>query len=178
MHRFIAPALLGLSLLAVSAQAAEPVKIAFVDTGNTGRSISAEMLATVLIRQRGANLAVISRALDLDPFDVKTEAHAATLLRERGIETGAHRAAQMTANDAQHADLILTMTAKHRAKVIELYPAARDKTWTLAEYATGTTADVADAWGKPMEAYVAMFKQLDAWLPVVVDKAAARAVVK
>ena len=38
---------------------------------------------------------------------------------------------------------------------------------------TGTHADVPDAWGKPMEVYVAMIKQLDAYLPAALEKAAA-----
>jgi protein-tyrosine phosphatase len=79
----------------------------------------------------------------------------------------------MTANDARHADLILTMTANHKAKVVELYPEVNDKTRTIAEYATGVQADVPDAWGKPLEVYIAMLKQLDAYLPRALEKAVA-----
>ena len=159
--------------LAAAALAAEPKKILFVDTGNTGRSVSAEAIANVLIGQRGWTMAVISRAVDMDPFDVHPEAHAATLLRDRGIDVSNHVATQMTANDARHADLILTMTANQKATVIALYPEVGDKTRTLAEYATGTQADVPDAWGKPLEVYVAMIRQLDAYLPMALEKAAA-----
>jgi protein-tyrosine phosphatase len=162
-------------LFSAAAQAQEPRKIAFVDTGNTGRSISAEVLARVLAQQGKLPVALISRAIDMDPFDVKPEAHAAQLLRERGIDVSPHVATQMTANDARHADVILTMTAKHRAKVIETFPETQGKTFTLAEYATGTAADVPDAWGKPMEVYVAMIKQLDAYLAPALARAVASA---
>ena len=167
---------LGAALLALlvstAALADEPRKVVFVDTGNTGRSVSAEAIANGLIAQRGWKVAVISRAVDMDPFDVRPEPNAVKLLKDRGIDVGGHLATQMTANDARHADLILTMTAKHKAKVIELFPDSAAKTWTLAEYATGTHADVPDAWGKPMEVYVAMIKQLDAYLPAALEKAA------
>ena len=53
---------------ATSAFADEP-KVAFVDTGNTGRSVMAEAIAGQLIAQRHAHIAVISRAVDEDPYD-------------------------------------------------------------------------------------------------------------
>ena len=173
LKRFGIALLLG--ALCVAARADEPRKIAFVDTGNTGRSVSAEALANVLVKQRGWKAAIISRAVDLDPFDVQPEANAAQLLHDRGIDVSRHVAVQMTGNDARHADVILTMTAKHKARVVELFPDAKDKTYTLAEFATGAAADVADAWGKPMEAYVAMFRQLDGYLPPALEKAMAGA---
>jgi protein-tyrosine phosphatase len=173
----IKPLLAGLvaALTCIAAQAEEPRKIAFVDTGNTGRSVSAEAISNALIAQRKLHVAVISRAVDMDPFDVHPEPNAVKLLADRGLDVKGHIATQMTLNDARHADVVLTMTAKHKAKVIELYPEVKDKAFTLAEYATGTTADVPDAWGKPMEVYVAMIKQLDSYLPAAIDKAVATA---
>jgi len=153
-----------------SLHAEEPKKIAFVDTGNTGRSVSAEALSNVLIGKMGAHIAVISRAVDMDPFDVHPEANAAKLLKDRGIDISGHLAAQITANDVRHADVLLTMTEKHKARLIEAFPDAKAKAFTLAEYATGTTADVPDAWGKPMEVYVAMIAQLDSYLPLALKK--------
>ena len=155
--KILGAALLSL-LIATADGAEEPRKVAFVDTGNTGRSVSAEAIANGLIAQRGWKVAVISRAVDMDPFDVRPEPNAVKLLKDRGIDVGGHLATQMT--------------AKHKAKVIELFPEVKDKTQTLAEYATGTHADVPDAWGKPMEVYVAMIKQLDAYLPAALEKAA------
>jgi protein-tyrosine phosphatase len=149
----------------------EPRKIAFVDTGNTGRSVSAEALANVLIGKGGLHAAVISRAVDMDPFDVHPEANVVILLRERGIDVSSHIAAQLTANDVRHADLVLTMTTKHKAKVLESFPEARDKTFVLADYATGEAVDVPDAWGKPMEVYQAMLHQLDQYVPAALAKA-------
>ncbi len=56
-------------LLALSAaSAAEPVKLAFVDTGNTGRSLTAEALANLRIARDHLPIVVISRALDQDPL--------------------------------------------------------------------------------------------------------------
>ncbi len=163
---------LALAALPASTHAAEPFKIAFVDTGNTGRSLMAETLARALIAKRGLFLVVISRGLDVDPFDETPEANAATLMARRGFKVAGHRARRLEAADVGHADLILTMTAKHAAGVLALYPAAKDKTFTLAAYASGTEADIPDAWGKPMAAYIAVLAQLDSYLPSALARAA------
>jgi protein-tyrosine-phosphatase len=167
----IAAALLCVTL--TSAHAAEPVKLAFVDTGNTGRSVTAEALANVRIARDHLPIAVISRALDQDPYDVKPEANAMTLLAERGIDVGAHRAAQLTANDVRHSDVILTMTAAHKTRLLALFPEAQGKTFTLADYAGGGTEDVEDAFGKPVDFYRSMMKQVEGYLGAALAKAAA-----
>jgi protein-tyrosine-phosphatase len=164
---------LALALSLTPGHAAEPVKLAFVDTGNTGRSVTAEALADQRIAKEHLPIAVISRALDQDPYAVKPEANAAALLKERGIDVAAHRATQITANDVRHSDLILTMTAAHRDKLIALFPEAKDKTFTIAEYALGKPDDVADAFGKPMDFYRGMVRQVESYLGPLLTKAIA-----
>jgi len=170
LHKIAIAALL---LALPPARAADPMKLAFVDTGNTGRSVTAEALANVRIAKDHLPVAVISRALDQDPYAAKPEANAAALLKERGIDVSAHRATQITANDVRHSDLILTMTAAHKDKLIALFPEAKDKTFTIADYADGKPDDVADAFGKPMDFYHGMVKQVEAYLGPVLTKAAA-----
>jgi protein-tyrosine-phosphatase len=65
---------------------------------------------------------------------------------------GAHRAEQLARPDVKHADLILTLTARHKDRLVTAYPDAKDKVLVLAEYASGTSADIEDAWGKPIDA--------------------------
>ncbi len=165
--------LLAASGVALRATAAEPLKILFVDTGNTGRSLMAEVLSRDLIRRGGSFVAVISRGLDVDPFDEAAEVNAKTLMAQRGFDVSAHRARRLEAGDVAHADLILTMTGDHAAKLTAAYPQAKAKTFTLAGYATGVEAAIPDAWGKPMEAYVAVLAQLDRYLPLALTKAIA-----
>jgi protein-tyrosine phosphatase len=164
--------LVGLSL-APAAHAAEPVKLAFVDTGNTGRSVTAEALANARIARDHLPVLVISRALDQDPYDVRPETNAATLLSERGIDVAAHRATQLTENDVRHSDVILTMTAAHKEKLLAQFPGAQGKTFTLADYAHEGSEDVEDAFGKPMEVYRAMIKQVETYLGPALTRAAA-----
>jgi len=151
-------------------RAGEPFKLALVDTGNTGRSVTAEALANARIAQQNLAVVVISRAVDMDPYATLPEAPVVTLLQQRGIDVSSHRAAQLTANDIRHSDLILTMTAKHKAKILELFPEAKGKTFMLSEYAEGSSSDVADAWGKPMEVYRQMLSQVETYLGEVLVK--------
>jgi protein-tyrosine phosphatase len=159
------------SLLPVAGIAAEPVKIAFVDTGNTGRSVTAEALANALIKQKHLNVLVISRAFDLNPYNVVPEPFAAQLLRRHGLDVSAHRAVQLTAGDVKHSDLILTMTVKHRDMILAQYPEAKGKVFMLADYAAGNTADVVDAWRQPMAVYEKTFQQIDGYVPLALAKA-------
>jgi protein-tyrosine phosphatase len=158
-----------------AAVAAEPLKIAVVDTGNTGRSLMAETLLRDLIRRRGLHVSVISRGLEVDPFDEAPEANAAILMRQRGFDVATHRARGLTPTDIKFADLILTMTAKHAETVAAAYPQAQPRTFTLSLYATGTATDVPDAWGKPMADYQAVLAQLDRYLPLALEKAVTEA---
>ena len=175
-RHLLALALCALALASASgpARAAGPVRLLFLDTGNTGRSLMAEALARVLIAKGRLPVAVISRGLDVDPFDEAPEPNAATLMKARGLDVSAHRARRLEAGDVAHADLILTMTAAHAAKVATLYPEAAGKTFTLAGWASGQDADVPDAWGRPMAAYRAVLAQLDRYLPPALAKAARR----
>ena len=161
--------------LTSAAQAAGPVKVMFVDTGNTGRSITAETVAETYARTNGLSALFISRGVDTNPFDRHVEANAQVLWKQRGVDLSGHLAGQLDAQDVKHADVILTLTAKHKARVVAAYPDAAAKTFTLAEYAEGVNSDIEDAWGKPMDVYVKMFAAVDRLVPMAVNKAVAAA---
>ena len=163
----------GLSAAAApfASRAQAPVKIVFVDTGNTGRSLMAEVLGRAEAARRKLPVALISRGLDPVPFDEAAEPNARVLLAARGFDVAAHRARRLDLADIAHADLILTMTAGHAEKVVALAPGAGGKVFTLARYATGADEPVPDAWGKPMAAYEAVVAQLDRLIPPALTKA-------
>lgn len=79
-------------------------------------------------------------------------AHAVTTMQERGIDLGAHRSQPITPQLLQSVDLVLTMTAGHREALRYQYPEHLQKIQTLAEYA-GSSRDVSDPFGGPLEAY-------------------------
>jgi protein-tyrosine phosphatase len=171
--RILASVLFLLPLLCSQTQAAPatPARIAFVDTGNTGRSLMAEALANAMIHQQGLHIQVISRALDRNPYNVDPEPNATTLLKQAGIDVSGHLAVQLTPQDVRHSDLILTATEKHKAGVTAIYPEAAAKIFTFSEYATGQAVDIVDAFGQPMSVYEQVFGQINGYLPAILAKA-------
>lgn len=59
--------------------------------------------------------------------------HTVDILRKKGVSDAFASAALSTA-DIERATLILTMTMNHKRSVIQRYPQAVDKTFTLKEY--------------------------------------------
>ena len=163
-----------LLLAAVGASAAgQPVRIAFADTGNTGRSVAAEALAQNLIATTGAPVSVISRAVNLNPYNTTPEPNFVTLLQQRGVTVGDHTAVQLTQRDVSFSDLILTMTGAHKTWVLTNFPDSAGKVFTLAEYATGTNQDIADAFGQPIDFYQTVLDQLQPLVDAAITKATA-----
>jgi len=153
--------------------AGQPARVAFVDTGNTGRSVAAEALARNLIATTGAPVSVISRAVNLNPYNTEPEPNFVTLLGQRGVTVGEHAAVQLSQRDVSFSDLILTMTGAHKAWVLTNFPDSAEKVFTLAEYATGTDQDIADALGQPIEFYQTVLDQLQPLVDAAIIKATA-----
>jgi len=169
--RLLMPLALLLTAVGVSA-AGQPVRVAFVDTGNTGRSVAAEALARNLIATTGAPVSVISRAVNLNPYNTAPEPNFLTLLQQQGVTVGEHTAAQLSQRDVSFSDLILTMTRAHKDWVLTNFPDTAGKVFSLAEYATGTDQDIADALGQPIEFYQTVLDQLQPLVDAAITKAA------
>lgn len=110
--------------------------ILFVCTGNTCRSSMAAAIAAKLAKERGLDVTVSSAGLAAVEGEPATPA-AVQALAEMGLDLSSHRARQLTAAMVREADLILTMTAEHRDRILRDYPEARGKTYTLKEYVQG-----------------------------------------
>ena len=176
MRTVVVRMLLCLTLLLTTvglSAAGQPVRVAFVDTGNTGRSVAAEALARNLIATTGAPVSVISRAVNLNPYNTAPEPNFVTLLQQRGVTVGDHTAVQLSQRDVSFSDLILTMTRAHKDWVLTNFPDSAGKVFTLAEYATGTDRDIADALGQPIDFYQTVLDQLQPLVAAAITKATA-----
>jgi len=147
-----------------------PLRIAFVDTGNTGRSMTAAALARLWAAQHAADVQVISRALDFNPYNVTPELDFVKLLAPLGMDVSAHRATAFDASVVKFSDLILVMTAAHRDRILADFPEAQPKLFLLAEYATGHAEEVLDALGQSPAFYAEVFQQISALIPLVMEK--------
>lgn len=61
--------------------------------------------------------------------------HAFAVMREEGLDLTSHRARPLTKDMINKADIVLTMTTNHKNTVIRMAPNAKDKIFTLKEYA-------------------------------------------
>ena len=110
--------------------------ILFVCTGNTCRSSMAAALAAHLAAARSLDVDIASAGLAAREGEPATPA-AVQALAEMGLDLSSHSARQLTATMVREAELILTMTAGHKEYILQKYPEARGKTFTLKEYVQG-----------------------------------------
>ncbi|WP_116188173.1 low molecular weight protein arginine phosphatase [Paenibacillus taihuensis] len=108
-------------------------RILFVCTGNTCRSPMAEALLRALAQERGLQLDIRSAGVStIDGLPVSKNAQ--TALSRRGIQHHSTSKAIETGSIAW-SDLILTMTGSHKRQLLQKFPNAVDKTYTLLEFA-------------------------------------------
>lgn len=88
-----------------------------------------------------------------------------------------HRSRVLTLAMLAEADLILTMTARHSAAVLQVAPQAREKVYTLAQYAA-RAGEVADPFGKDARAYALCAEELTELVGAAWEKIAAHLQVK
>ncbi|MFB5266779.1 low molecular weight protein arginine phosphatase [Paenibacillus enshidis] len=106
--------------------------ILFVCTGNTCRSPMAEAMLRKLAVERQLGLEV--RSAGVAAMDgASLSRHAEAVLRDHGIREP-FRSTSLHRELVEWADLILTLTQSHKRHVIQRFPAAAGKTYTLKEY--------------------------------------------
>lgn len=105
------------------------MKVLFVCTGNTCRSSMAE---AILKSYPGFEVRSVGVAADSGS---KASPQAVRVLSAQGIDLTLHRAKLLGKDAIDWADLILTMTNRHKEVVQAEYPSAASKTFTLKEFA-------------------------------------------
>lgn len=118
-----------------------PVRVLMVCTGNICRSPVAERLLAARVTAAGYTGRVeVSSAGTYAVVGAPVSGPSADLLRAQGVSADGFAARQVTAGDLAEADLVLGMTAEHRAAVVGLYPQALRYSFTLLELARLTAA--------------------------------------
>lgn len=111
-----------------------PLSILFVCTANICRSAYADVRARTLLRPDGHETVISSAGTwgwDAQPMDATMAAEAAA----RGAEPEAFRSRRLDASMVAEADVILTAAREHRAFILEDWPVALRKTFTLGQFA-------------------------------------------
>ncbi len=117
----------------------QPLRLLFVCTANICRSAYAEVRAQQLLG--GASGIEVSSAGTHGWIDQPMDAPMAAELRERGADPTSFRSRRLTQDVVRAADVILTMEKRHRDFILDEWPAAFKRTFTLQQFAdlAGTT---------------------------------------
>ncbi|UFU07258.1 low molecular weight phosphatase family protein [Ruania halotolerans] len=125
----------------MSTPAFPPYRILAVCTGNVCRSPAAERLLTVHLDSSVEVTSAGTHALVGEPISPPMD----ILLAEAGADAERFSARQLSESTVRGADLILALTREHRAAVVDLWPGAVRRTFTLTEFARALEAIDASA---------------------------------
>lgn len=136
-----------------AAKKPDKIRITFVCTGNTCRSAMAEKIFKEELTRRGLKdkFAINSFGLRVREGD-EINPKAVLALSDLGYKAGKHKAKPLTLAAAKKADLIVCMTARHKAEI------NLEKAYTVGDITGG--GDVSDPYGAPVSEYVRAAKYL------------------
>ena len=132
------------------------MNILFVCTGNTCRSSMAEGLFRHMIIENGLEDEINVESAGVYALSGESASNQAIeAMRKQSIDISNHRSRQLTKEMIENADLILTMTNSHKKAILSMDNRAREKTYTLTEYAygEGRNTDIMDPYGAPVQVY-------------------------
>lgn len=133
------------------------VNIYFICTGNTCRSPMAE---AILKSKNLKNVEVRSAGIYAQDGSAMSD-HAKAVLDQANIKHD-HTASLFSYENVQWADVLLTMTAAHKAMILRSIPDGHEKVFTLKEYVLSTIdEDIQDPYGGSLEIYEQTFKELN-----------------
>ena len=149
------------------------IRILFVCTGNVCRSPMAEGLLCKLLRggERQEDFVVGSAGTSAMEGSPAT-ASSVEVCAERGIDISGHISRAITREMIDSADLILTMEAGHRQRVLALVPDAAEKCFVITKYAGGSRGAIGilDPIGQPKEEYEVTFREIQASVEAAMPK--------
>ena len=135
------------------------MKVLFVCTGNTCRSPMAEAIFNYLSVQKSLPDISVSRGTNVF-MPQKINPKSVNSLCKLGINDFNHTATQLTREDIEEADIVITMTSSQKMSLRSLVSNNKDKIITLLDKAYGKEADIADPFGGSQEVYDQCAKEI------------------
>ncbi len=110
------------------------IHIITVCSHNRTRSVmTGALLQTMLDQRLGPGTAFVE-SLGFGPEDLPSIPDAVDAMRRRGLDTSGHRSRQVTKDNIEPADLVLTSERDHVIKIAALSPRAYRQSMTMPEF--------------------------------------------
>ncbi|MEG2406653.1 MAG: low molecular weight protein arginine phosphatase [Clostridiales bacterium] len=136
-------------------------KILFVCTGNTCRSAMAAYLGAAIAQKHfPQNEYLFDSAGLMAGENVPASAESVSVLADRCIDLKNHRSKCFREEMVEKSDIIVVMTKSHKQFLLEKFPQAMGKAYTLGEL-SGSNMDVADPYCGSYDLYVKTANILD-----------------
>ncbi|MEZ6138454.1 MAG: hypothetical protein R3C53_26525, partial [Pirellulaceae bacterium] len=91
---------------------------------------------------------------------------AISVIKSHGLSLLDHQSRAVTERGLRHADMVLTMTASHRAAIVDRFPEMAGKVHLFS----GSTNDVSDPFGGSEAVYAACAKQIQGYVEQWIDQ--------
>ncbi len=145
------------------------MKLLFVCTGNTCRSVMAETLFNEF--NKDERISCSSEGLSIVENSVASKYTASILMEKYSVNVSNRNAVQVNYDTLKNADLILTMTYAIKYVLGDKYPEFKDKIFTLKEYlGEKVNPNISDPFGGDIDDYTKVHDEIENYIKLLIKK--------